>query len=423
MPQLIGLTTARDGSDHSRMTARLSRRSLLQAGVLGSTAAAVAACSTRVGGAALPAGPDLVVGACLELSGINQNVGTEQAYALTIIRDTINERGVAIGGAMRKVRLVLADTQSDPVRAKKVMQNLIANESISAIIGTSMADTSVAVAPLAQSAGVPLVSLTAADAIVTPVQDRSYVYKLGPNASDVAGLLAGMMKTRKHHRIAVLYADDAHGVGGRNAMRTAAAHVGLTVAKEVALTATGRLTGYANQADVVKAAHLDAAVIWTMAPNSGMVARALREKRNTTPFHGELFFDSGAAGDETMASYNRSAVANSYLVSPKILDGSPLAITTPAAQDRQDFYTRYTQAHGIFSSLAAYGGDGLKLLVNAAQISGSTNRRQLRDAMESGIYEGLVGTYAFNTIYHGGVDPDMLAVFAIKPSGWLEVSA
>jgi hypothetical protein len=43
--------------------------------------------------------------------------------------------------------------------------------------------------------------------------------------------------------------------------------------------------------------------------------------------------------------------------------------------------------------------------------------------MENGVYDGLAGSYAFNTIAHGGVDSDMLAVFAIKPSGWLEVTA
>ena len=405
------------------MTARVSRRTILSAGLFGSAAAALGACSTPIGGSSLPAGSDLVVGACLELSGNNQNVGTEQAYALSIIRDAINERGVAIGAAMRKVRLVLADTQSDPVRAKKVMQGLIDNPAVSAVVGTSVADTSIAIAPLAQAHSMPMLSLSAADAIVTPVQDRSYVFKLGPNASDVANLLTTMMKTRGHHRIAVLYADDAHGVGGRNAMRTAAGHVGLTVVKEIALTPGGRLTGYADPAAAVKAADVDAVVIWAVAPNSGMVARALRDKRNTSPYRGELYFDAGAASDETMASYNRAAVTNSYLVSPKILDGSPLAITTPAAQDRQDFYTRYTQAHGIFSSLAAFGGDALKLIVNAAQTCGSIDRQQLRGAMENGVYDGLAGSYAFNTIAHGGVDPDMLAVFAIKPSGWLEVTA
>jgi branched-chain amino acid transport system substrate-binding protein len=405
------------------MTARVSRRTLLQAGLFGSAAAALGACSTTVGGATLPPGPDLVVGACLELSGNNQNVGTEQAYALSIIRDTINERGVAIGGARRKLRLVLADTQSDPVRAKKVMQNLIDNPAVSAVVGTSAADTSTAVAAVAQANAMPMLSLSAADSIVTPVQDRSYVFKLGPNASDVANMLAAMMKTRRHRRIAVLYADDGHGVGGRNAMRIAADHTGLTVVKEIPLTASGRLTGYTNQANAVKAAKVDAVVIWAVAPNSGMVARALRERHSTAPFRGELFFDSGAASDETMASYNRAAVVDSYLVSPKILDGSPLAITTPAAQDRQDFYTHYVQAHGVFSSLAAFGGDALKLIVNAAQTSGSTDRKALREALESGVFEGLAGTYAFNTIYHGGVDADMLAVFAIKPSGWLEITA
>lgn len=398
----------------------VSRRTLLSASVFGTAAAALGACTTTAAGTPPPSrGPDLVIGAALELSGPNLVVGTAQSFALSIIRDTINERGFVVGGHTRNVRLIVLDNQSDPVQAKKVTQSLIDNTDVSAIIGAGAADTSTVMAPLAEKNQIPMLSLSAAAQIVTPTVDRRYVFKLGPNASDVASRLVAAISSQGYRRIALMAANDPHGADGKAAMQTAARNGGLTIAGHVDLPPDGATPGdYQSQITTMMGLQAEAVVIWTLAPSSGLAARSLR----VAGYRGRLFFDSGAGSDETLSAQNRVSVNGSYLISPKILGGTPLAVTTPDAFDQQDFYVRYTQEHGTFSGLAAYGGDALKLLVAAAVAGNTFDRIGLRDALETLTYDGLAGTYAFNTINHGGVEGDSLGLFAIRPSGWLEVT-
>src|SRR5262249_39549273 len=138
-------------------------------------------------------------------------------------------------------------------------------------------------------------------------------------------------------------------------------------------------SAYADAANLVASEAPDAVIVWGLGPVAGRVARALQAVHYT----GKLFFDPGAASNETIAGDNRAAVNGAYLVAPGILAGPGFAATTPIAVDRQNFFDAYTLKHPVFSGLAVYGGDAVKLVAQAAIQAKSTDPLKIRDQLAS----------------------------------------
>lgn len=404
-------------------TGGVTRRSLLAAGMFGTVATAVAACSGRgssmvADSAPLPRGADLVVGACLDLTGSGATVGAAQQRGLQIALDRINQDGVVVGNTTRRVNLLIKDTGSDAGTAVATAKQMISgDQAIGLIVGGAAATTS-AVAPVAEKAGVPMMATGFADDIVTPVLQRRFVFKLGPNASDVATMLIGNLVTTSAKRIAILATTDDHGDSGLTAVRTAmeSAHANLSTVATVRLPVG--VTDYSAQAHHAVAASPDAVVIWAVAPASGLAARALAQ----AGYHGRLFFDAGAASEDTLSAANRAATLNGILVSPSILGGVTLGVTTPDAVAQQNYFEQYTRLFGAFSGLSIYGADALNVLVGATSRAASTNHLKIRNGLESIPFDGLAGEYKFQTIQHGGLQADALELFQIAQDGWVQLS-
>jgi branched-chain amino acid transport system substrate-binding protein len=397
----------------------LSRRSLLSTSLLGGAAAALAACSRPSGTTSspqMPAGDDLVVGASLELTGTGAVVGVAQRKAVTIAQDKINSTGVVVAGALRRVRVTIRDNASDPKQAAAIAEDFTRDPQLLAIIGGGIASTAKAMAPIAEQQKTPLLATACADSILRPIANRRFVFKLGPNASDVASLLTGAIREQGLTRIAIVAEAGDHGDSGVAAVTTAANNDGRKLAVTVRVPIGSR--DYRDQAEQVAAEHPDAVVIWAVAPTPGLVARALR----AAGYAGRMFFDTGAASEDALNSLNRAATVDSYLVAPTIMGGRPVAVTTPAELDQVDFFEQYTQLYGAFSGVAVPAADALNLVIGAAQRGRTAaTRLRIRDELEAAPYDGLAGQYIFSTISHGGVEPDSLSLFQTRRADWVRV--
>ena len=411
---MVGQTADRPGP---------TRRHLLAAGLLGTVAAATGACAKPAGSVAaqaLPAGDDLVFGASLELTGNGAIAGTGQERGLRIARDILNANGVTVGNSIRKIQLNIRDNGSDPVAAAAIAQQFI-NAKVAGIIGGGLAGTTIAMAKIAEQHGIPLVSTSAADAVIAPAANHRFIFKLGPNAADVATLLRTALdregSTTPLTKIGVLAGANEHGDAGLEAVRA------MLNATNRKLTGVERLAdgaqGYQAQADRIVAGAPDAVIIWAVSPASGLAARALRAAKFTRT----LLFDSGAASEESLSADNRAAMADSYVVGPQILSGNPVAVNTPNAVAQRDFFDRYSRAHGTFSGLSVFGADALNLLASAAGRAGATTPLRIRNELESAPFDGLAGSYVFSTADHGGMEPDALALFQLQRNGgWLQLA-
>ncbi|MFY1675177.1 ABC transporter substrate-binding protein [Plantactinospora sp. WMMB334] len=394
----------------------LTRRGLLAA----AATSLLAACGRDDEGGAGPRGPgstELVVGASLELTGAGQALGVLQERALRITADKFNEQGVPVGNLRRTIRLVVRDNASEPRLAAQHATELATRENVHALIGGCLAETSLAIIPIAQQQQVPFISFASADNLTVPLAQRTYIFKLTPDSRDVARTLAPLIRSQGLERVGLLVTTGGHGDSGLRAVTAA------LKAADVELVRSARLPRAENAdfrpaARKVVDAEPEAVIIWGTAPFSGTAARALRR----IGYEGRLFFDSGAVAEDTLSETNAPAVEGAYAVHPSSLGSSSLTNTTPAGLDRRDFIYRYIHLHGSFSGFAPYASDALRLVVNAARLGKSVDRGRLRAYLGNQITDGIAGAYSFAPIRHGGMEPDSLGVFTVISGAWSRVS-
>ncbi|MEU5786471.1 ABC transporter substrate-binding protein [Micromonospora purpureochromogenes] len=367
-------------------------------------------------GSASPGGPELLIGVSLELTGRGVALGVLQERALRITLEDLNVDRVQVGNQRRSVRVLVRDNRSDPRLAAQQATDLIRKDRVHALLGTTLTETAMAVVGVAQRLQTPFVSLAPGDGIVLPLAQRTYIYKLTPDAVDVARRLARLISSRGLERVALLAADGLHGDSGIRAVAAALRAVGVELDRTVRLPRTG--ADVARAAREAVAGDPDGVVVWAAAPDSGSAARALRRAR----WRGPLFFDAAAVAEETVEGSNAAAMEGAYVVHPTCLTDSTLMGTTTAALARRELVFRYIHEYGGFSGFAPYASDALQLIANAARLASSVDRGRLRAYLQTQVTEGMAGWYAFAPIRHGGMERDSLGVYQLSQGSWARVS-
>ncbi|WP_232521352.1 ABC transporter substrate-binding protein [Micromonospora phaseoli] len=361
-------------------------------------------------------GHELVIGATLELSGSGAALGVAQERALAISAATLNEKGVAVGNLRRQVRLEVLDNRSDPRLAARQATELGRRDDVHALLGTTLAETAMSVIGAAQKLRLPFVSLAFGDSIAVPLAQRAFIYKVTPDAGDVARRLAQLVAAEGLRRVVLLAETGLHGDSGVRAMTGALRTAEVGLARTVRLPASeGGAAGAAEQA---VAAQADGVVVWATAPRSGAAARALREAGH----RGELFFDAGAVAEETLESHNLRAVEGSYAVHPSSLGGSTIANSSATGRAHRNLVSEYIRRHGAYSGFAPYASDALLLITTAARLADSVDRGRLRAYLQNQVTDGMAGMYSFTPIRHSGMERHSLGVYRVDGGVWNRLS-
>lgn len=402
------------------MTRGIGRRSALSGGLGLAVGSVLAACSKTTTPQAAPVAQtatsgELVVGANLELTGVGSTLGKLQEQALLIAAEELNINGVPFGDKRLKVRLVVRDNGGIPATAGLITEELIDNDKVSAVIGGTTVETGLAMVTIAEERKVPLLCLNSGDEISLPLPQRKFIYKLAPNASDVAAAIAKELGRQKLSNVSLLASGDGHGAAGFGALPRALAIAGIPYLTTVRLPSSGR--AFAESAKQIVASKAKVVVVWALAPVSAAAVAALRD----AGFTGKIFLDAGAGADETLGGPNGAAMEGTYIVHPYVLGGAPLMATTPSGRAARDFIYRYIQQYGAFSGFAPYAADALNLVAFAARRGVNVDPKRLRGRLEAGAVEGISGAYAFQPISHGGLEPDALVLFTAKRGAWIRL--
>jgi ABC-type branched-subunit amino acid transport system substrate-binding protein len=110
------------------------------------------------------------------------------------------------------VRVVVRDSGGNPARAGAAVRELAELDFVSAIVGPLLSSECEAAAEAAESAGIPLLTLTAREEIA---RDRPHVFRLRTRPVEETQLLVERARAAGAARFAILYRDDAYGRGLR----------------------------------------------------------------------------------------------------------------------------------------------------------------------------------------------------------------
>ncbi len=150
------------------------------------------------------------IGALFSITGPPSFLGEPERNTAQMLVDEINKAGGLKG---RKIELVVYDTSGDPTKANQAATRLIREDRVAAIIGPSTTGETMAIIPIVEKAGIPLISCAAGVKITDPV--KRWVFKTAQNDALAVARIYEQLKKRRINKIAILTLSDGFGSSGR----------------------------------------------------------------------------------------------------------------------------------------------------------------------------------------------------------------
>src|SRR5687767_1240496 len=182
------------------------------------------------GGSSSSTTGDIVIGHFASMTGDTATFGVSADEGIKLAVTEINNGGGVLG---RKVKVITTDDRSLSDEAKTAVERLINQDKVVALLGEIASSRSIAGAPVAQDAQIPMLSPGSTNPKVTEAGD--YIFRacfIDPFQGEALARFA--MDNLKHKRFAILYpANSDYGVGLRKFISdTLKARGGQIVAEE-----------------------------------------------------------------------------------------------------------------------------------------------------------------------------------------------
>jgi branched-chain amino acid transport system substrate-binding protein len=391
---------------------RSGRRILFPAAVAASLALAITGCSggSNFGGdggegGASEEGP-IKIGAVLDITGVGANLGVPEQNTLNMLADQLNEDG-GING--REVELIIEDNQSTEDGAARATTQLIENDQVDLIIGSSRTGPSLAMRPIVEAAQMPTISVAANAAIV---DGSEWVFKTAQNDLVVLERILDDAEKNGYTKLALARDASGFGEGIADIITELGADRGIT------LTATEAFepgaTDFTAQMTNLRGADADAVIIWGITPAAGLAQAAYVQLGVGKPVyqsHGvanAAFFE--AAGD---------AATGAIAPMGRLLVVDQLPEDDPQREVIEAFVADYTENFGEApSSFAGHAYDAWKIGVAAIEEAG-TDSEALREAIENtSDFVGISGIFTMTPEDHSGLTADALILAVAEDGRW-----
>jgi branched-chain amino acid transport system substrate-binding protein len=311
-----------------------------------------------------------------DLSGPTFNYGESAKNGVLMAADEINQAG-GING--QQIDVVFEDDKGSPETAAQVTGKLIDTYKVVAIIGAGASGNSLAAAPKAQTAKVPLIAPSSTNPAVTQVGD--YIFRAcyidAFQGEVMAKFAANTLKAKK--AAIMLDFNSPYSRGLTEFFEYSFARLdGQIVVKQSYKQGDA---DYRGQLSAIKAANPDVIYVPGYYGDVALIAKQARQLGLTAPLLGADGWDAPELWELGGDSLNDSYISNHYSA-----DDPAENIQTFVRNYRQRYRNLTPDAH------AALAYDALRFLVEAVQRAGTTEGTKLRDALaETKNFNGITG--------------------------------
>ncbi len=319
------------------------------------------------------------IGAVAPVTGPAATYGksTKQGYEMAL--EEWNAKGGVLG---RKVEMIFEDDKADPTEAANAFSKLINDNHVVAIVGSVTSSCSLAGAPIAQRAGVPMITPTSTNPKVTEQGD--YIFRacfIDPFQGTVAAkFVYDNLKARK---AGVIYdVGQDYNTGLAEFFKKGFEKLGgQVVAYEGYPDGT---TDFNAQLTKILDAKPDVIYCPNYYNDDGLIAKQARSLGFTGPIVGGDGWDS-----PDLVKIGGDAVNNCYFTNHFSKDDKRPEV--------QNFVSKYTSKYGEApDALAALGYDAMNIMLTAIQNAGSTDGAKIKDALKNIDYQGVTGHIKFD---------------------------
>jgi branched-chain amino acid transport system substrate-binding protein len=353
------------------------------------------------------------VGAIFSITGPGSSLGIPERDTALMIEADLNAKGGVKGpdGKLHPLKLVIYDDASDETKAVLAAKKLIDEDKVTAIVGTTLSGTSLAILDTVQKAEVPLVSCAAAAKIVEPAADRKWVFKTPQSDFLITGVLADYLKAKGLTKVAWLNVDYAFGQLGWIEFEKAAQKAGLTIVanekfgqKDVDMTA---------QLTKVKAANPQATVIWSIPPSASIATKNYADLGIQAPM-----FQSHGVGNKKYIELAGPASNNVLFPAGKLLVAEQLADNDAQKPVLLAYAKDFEAKFGPRNTFGGHAWDAVYIVMGAMEKAG-TDRAKVRAAIETTRnFVGITGVFNFSPADHNGLDRRAATMIQILDGQW-----
>jgi len=197
---------------------------------------------------AAQAAEDVIIGAIYPLTGNAAQIGADARAALATESDIINgAQNVPMllgqGGGLPNlggahVRIVFADSQNDPQKARAEAERLITQEHVVAIIGSYTSSTAATISQVTERYQIPYISADNSSPALSK-RGLQWFFRTSPNDETFTQAMFDFFKAvgektgRPVRSVALIYEDSIFGTDSSNAQRRLAEAAGIRVAADL----------------------------------------------------------------------------------------------------------------------------------------------------------------------------------------------
>jgi len=300
-----------------------------------------------------------------DLTGPTFNFGLSAKNGVLLAADEINQAG-GING--HKIDIVIEDDKGSPEEAAQLAGKLIDRYKVVAILGAGASGNSLAAAPKAQSARIPLIAPSSTNPAVTQAGD--YIFRAcfmdAFQGEVMAKFAANTLKAKK--AAIMLDFNSPYSRGLTDFFEFSFAKLdGQIVVKQ---SYSQGDADYRGQLSAIKAADPDVVYIPGYYGDVAIIAKQARQLGLTVPLLGADGWDAPELWELGGDALNGTYISNHYSADDP-------------SETIQKFEHEYRQRYGNLTpdAHAALAYDALRFLAEAIQKAGTTEEPQLRDAL------------------------------------------
>ncbi|WP_223913388.1 ABC transporter substrate-binding protein [Geobacter sp. AOG1] len=360
-----------------------------------------------IGGSVVFAAEPIKIGGLFAITGPASFLGEPERNTAQMVVDEINAAGGIKG---RKLQLIAYDTQGDSTKAKQLVNKLIKNDKVVAIIGPSTTGDTMAVIEDVQRAGIPLVSCAAGSKITEPV--KKWVFKTAQNDSLAVEKIFDYLNKKKITKVAILTVSDGFGSSGREQLKANAAKFGIQIVVDD--TYNPKDTDMTPQLTKVRSSQAQAIVCWGTNPGPAVVARNVKQLGIKLP----LFMSHGVSSKKFIELAG-DAAEGIILPSGRVIVSDVLPHHDKQKKSLIAFVKDYQKHFKVEGDhFGGHAWDAVMLLKGAIE-RGGDKPAAIRDALEKTTnFPGIGGVFNFSTTDHAGLTKDAFVLVEIKKRDW-----
>ncbi|WP_461210427.1 ABC transporter substrate-binding protein [Desulfocurvus sp. DL9XJH121] len=359
--------------------------------------------------AAAPALAETIkIGAVLSVTGPASFLGEPEKETLLMLQDKINAAGGVLG---KQIEVIVYDDETDVNKCVLAADKLIKKDRVAAVVGPSVSGNTLAIMNKFPRAHIPLVSCSASEKIIKPV--NPWVFKTPQSDRQAVAAILKHAKAAGYSKIAALTVSNGYGQSGRAVLGELVPAAGMElVADEVYGPKDTDMTA---QLTKIKGLGPDAIVCWGTNPGPAVVAMNRVQLGMDTP----LYMSHGVASRKFIELAGE-ACEGLLLPAGRMIDVAQIPDGHPQKPVLAEYEKDYKAACGKpLSTFGGYAYDGLMLLVGAMKAAGSAEPQAIRDSLEATTgYVGATAVYSFSPTDHNGVDESAFVMVRIENQDW-----